>query len=50
MNCGAIHEKFTDKPIYLENDEFITNILYQTKKFICLINICRKVILRLKNQ
>ena len=32
MNCGAIHEKYVDTLTYLENDEFQTNILYQTKK------------------
>ena len=32
VNCYTIHEKFLDKPTYLENDEFQTNILYKSKK------------------
>ena len=32
VDCGTIHEKFVDTNTYLENDEFITNILHQTKK------------------
>ena len=32
VNCYTIHEKFLDKPTYLENDEFQTNILYKQKK------------------
>ena len=32
VNCGTMHEKYVENPTYIENDEFITNILHQTKK------------------
>ena len=36
VNCYTIHEKFVDTPTYLENDEFQTNILYQSKNIFTL--------------
>ena len=39
LNCSTIHQSYTNKLDYQENDSYQTNILYKMKKYIILINI-----------
>ena len=39
ISCGTIHQIFTNKLDYKENDSYQTNVLYKIKKFIILVNI-----------
>ena len=47
MSCGTIHQKILNELPYLEDDKYESNILYKTKKFIFLINILKKIFLKL---
>ena len=41
-SCYTVHMKFDDKPTYLENDEYQTNVLYKVKKIHVPYNYLKK--------
>ena len=48
LNCSTIHQIFTNKLDYQENDAYQTNVLYKLKKIHNPYNYLRKIILKLK--